>query len=288
DNRVLWVEQYERSLADLQDIETNVAQQVCTRLGLSLSPEEQKRLSRRDTADPSAYQLYLQGRYHLQQSTLEGMNQAVASFKQAIAKDPRYALAYAGLADTYGYYAGDWVPYEEALPQQKTAARKALELDDTLAEAHLAMGNVYMGQDYDWPAAEKELKRAIELKPKLDLAHDAYAQLLAFQGRFEEGMVQQKEALDFNPRSPYLIANMSYLYYLQGEYDQAIKQLDKVLEIDPDFVMAHDYRGATLLRQGKFAPALEEFRKCRQLDKVPWYVARLAAAHAIAGKQSEA
>jgi urea transport system substrate-binding protein len=286
-NRVIWVEQYDRRLGDLQDIETEIVQRVCARLGVSLSREEERRLTRRDTDDPEAHQLYLQGRYYVLQSNLGGMNKSLACFKQAIGKDPKYALAYAGLADAYGYYAGDWLPYEEALPLQKAAARKALELDDELAEAHLAMGNLYMGQDYDWPGAEKELRRAIELKPKLDLAHDAYAQFLAFLGRFDESIVQQKEALEINPFSPYLITNMSYLYYLQRQYDQALEQGRKALQIDPNYVAAHDYLGAAYLGKHQFAEALAEFRKCRQLDDVPWYLARLAAAQAFAGNQAE-
>jgi urea ABC transporter urea binding protein len=288
DNRVIWVEQYERRPADLQDVETDIAQRVCARLGLALSRDEDRRLSRRDTADPEAHQLYLQGRYHMLQSTLEGMNQSLACFKQAIARDPKYALAHAGLADTYGYYAGDWLPYADALPLQKAAARKALELDDDLAEAHLAMGNVFMGQDYDWPAADKEFQRAIALKPRLDLAHDAYAQFLAFQGRFDESLAEQKAALEIDPHSPYLIANLSYLYYLQRRYDRALEQARKALEIDPNYVAAHDYLGAAYLRQGQVAEALGEIRKSRQLDDVPWYLARLAAAQAVAGNQGEA
>jgi serine/threonine-protein kinase len=288
DNRVVWVEQYERRPADLQDIEIDIARQVCARLGLSLSRREESRLARRDTADPEAHRLYLQGRYHMLQSTLEGMKKSLACFQRAIDRDRQYALAYAGLADAYGYYAGDWLPYEEALPQQKAAARKALELDDDLAEVHLAMGNVYMGQDYDWQAAEKAFKRAIELKPRLDLAHDAYAQLLAFQGRFQESMAQQKEALEINPLSPSLLANLSYLFYVQRRYDQAIEQARKALEIDPRYVVAHDYLGAAYLEKKQFAEALGEFRKCRQLDDVPWYLARLAAAQAVAGNKGEA
>jgi urea transport system substrate-binding protein len=288
DNRVIWVEEYRRKPADLQDIETDIARHVCARLGMSLSREEERRVTHRDTADAEAYRLYLQGRYHMVQSSLEGMNKALDCFKQAIARDPKYALAYSGLADAYGYYAGDWVPYEEALPQQKTAARKALELNDDLAEAHLAMGNVYMGQDYDWPAADKEFQRAIALKPLLDLAHDAYAQCLAFQGRFEEGLAQQKLALEINPHSPYLITNLSYLYYLQRDYDQALGQARRALQIDPDYTAAHDYLGAAYLQKGQFTEALAECRKCRQLDDVPWYLARLAAAQAMAGNQAEA
>src|SRR5262249_46075274 len=215
----------------------------------------------------------LQGRYYSLLSTLEGLRKSLDCFKQAIAKDPKYALAYSGLADAYGYYAGDWMPYEEALPLQKVAARRAIDLDDDLAEAHLAMGNVYMVQDFNWPAAGKEFKRAIELKPKLDMAYDAYAQLFAFQGRFEEGMAQQKLALEINPNSPSLIADMSYLFYLQRQYDQAIEQCRKALEIDPNYVPAHDYLGAAYMGKGLFNEALGEFRKCRQLDNVPWYLA---------------
>jgi CheY-like chemotaxis protein/TolB-like protein/Flp pilus assembly protein TadD len=288
DNRVIWVQQYERLPADLQDIETDIVQRVCARLGLSLSGEREQHLARRDTADPEAHHLYLQGRYYSLLSTLEGMRKSLDCFKQAITKDPKYALAYSGLADAYGYYAGDWMPYEEALPLQKVAARRAIDLDDELAEAHLAMGNVYMVQDFNWSAAEKEFKRAIELKPKLDLAYDAYAQLLAFQGRFDEGLAQQKQALEINPNSPSLIADMSYLFYLQRQYDQAIEQCRKVLEIDPNYVPAHDYLGAAYMGKGLFNEALGEFRKCRKLDNVPWYLAHLAWGQAVAGNQAEA
>jgi serine/threonine protein kinase/CheY-like chemotaxis protein/TolB-like protein/Tfp pilus assembly protein PilF len=288
DNRIMWVEQYDRRPADLQDIETEIAERICARLGVPLSEKEERRLSRRDTSDPQAHELYLQGRYHMLQSTLEGMNKSLTSFKQAIARDPEYALAYAGLADAYGYYAGDWLPYQEALPQQRVAARKALELDDEIAEAHLAMGNLYMGQDFDWPAAEKELRRAIELKPKLDLAHDAYAQFLAFQGRFDESVAQQKEAMEINPFSPYLIANMSYLCYLQRSYDQALEYARKAMDIDPTYVPAHDYLGLAYLCRGQFTEALGQIRKCRELDDVPWYLARLGAAEAIGGNKAQA
>jgi urea ABC transporter urea binding protein len=285
---LIWAKDYERKPADLQDVETDIAQRVCERLGVVLSRAEHKRVTRRDTADAEAHRLYLQGRYHMLQSSLDGMKNALGCFKQAIVRDPKYALAYSGLADTYGYYAGDWVPYEDALPQQKAAAKKALELDDDLAEAHLAMGNVYMGQDYDWPAADKEFRRAIELKPRLDLAHDAYAQCLAFQGRFADGLAQQQQALEINPHSPYLITNLSYLYYLQRRYDQALEQARKALQIDPEYAAAHDYLGAAYLQKGQFAAALGEFRKCHQIDGVPWYVARLAAAQAVAGNHGEA
>jgi urea transport system substrate-binding protein len=288
DNQVIWVEQYERRLTDLQEVESDVTRHVCGRLGLSLSSQEERSLARRDTTEPEAHQLYLQGLYHSSQSTLEGMRKSLGYFKAAIAKDPNYALAHSGLADTYGYYAGDWLPYEEALPLQKVAARKALELDDGLAEAHLAMGNVFMGQDNDWSAAERELKRAIELKPRLDAAHDAYAQLLAFQGRFEESLAQQQEALKISPRSPALITNRSYLLYLQRRYDQAIEQARQALEIDPTYVVAHDYLGAAYLQKRQFKEALREIRRCRQLDDVPWYLARLAAAQALAGNPGEA
>jgi TolB-like protein/Tfp pilus assembly protein PilF len=288
DNRAVWVEQYERRPADLQDVEADIAQHVCARLGLSLRPEEERCLACRDTVDPEAHQLFLQGRYHMLQSTQEGMRKSLACFQEAIARDPKYALAHAGLADTYGYYAGDWLPYEEALPLQKAAARKALELGDDLAEAHLAVGNVLMGQDHDWPAAEREFRRAVALKPRLDLAHDAYAQFLAFQGRFDESMAQQREALEINPFSPYLIANLSYLFYLQRRYDQALEQGHKALALDPGYVAAHDYLGIAYLHKGQFAEALGEFRTCRRLDDVPWYVARLAAAQARAGNPVEA
>jgi urea transport system substrate-binding protein len=288
DNRVVWAEEYRRKPGDLQEVETDIARHVCSRLGVSLSQEEEQRVTRRDTADAEAYRLYLQGRYHMVQSSLEGMNKALDCFQQAIARDPKYAFAYAGLADAYGYYAGDWVPYEEALPRQKAAAKKALELDDNLAEAHLAVGNVLMGQDYDWPAADKEFQRAIELKPRLDMARDAYAQCLAFQGRFEEALAQQEQALAINPHSPYLITNLSYLYYMQRRYDLALEHARRALQIDPDYTAAHDYLGAAYLRKGEFAAALDEFRKCRRLDDVPWYLARLAAAQAVAGNTAEA
>jgi eukaryotic-like serine/threonine-protein kinase len=288
DMNVLLSGQFEGKSEDLQEKLTEIAKQICTKLRLQLSGAEEQRLARRDTTNPEAFLLYLQGRYHWGKANQESMKKAFECFNLAIEKDPAYALAYAGLADTYGLYAGPWLPYVEALPKWRAAAQKALELDPDLAEAHVAVALVLIGADYDWPAGEKEIRRAIQLKPNLALAHDLYGTFLDTQGRFEEAQAEHGRAIELDPLTPLFITNLSASYYFMRRYDLGIKQAHKALDLDPNFVVGHSSLGWCHMMSGQYPAALKAFQKCRELDDIPFYVADMALAHARAGDMTAA
>jgi serine/threonine-protein kinase len=216
------------------------------------------------------------------------MKRAFDCFHQAIDKDPAYALAYAGLADTYSFYAGPYLPYSEALPKARAAAQKAVELDDQLAEAHLAVAPLLFYADYDWPAAEKAFQRALELKPNLALAHDTYGYFLDSLGRFAEAEAEHNRAIDLEPLTPLFVCDLAWSYYYQRRYDQGIQQANRALELDPNFVYGHYVLGWAYAMTGEFAPAIAALEKCRKLDDIPMWRADLAAVHALAGNRAEA
>jgi len=288
DQSVLLSGQFEGKSADLQEKLTEIAKQICSKLRLQLTGVEEQRLTRRDTSDPEAFQLYLKGRYHWAKASQDGMKRAFDCFNQAIDKDPAYALAYAGLADTYTFYAGAYVPYPEALPKARAAARKAVELDDHLAEAHLTMAGIHFYTDYDWPAAEKAFKRAIDLKPNLAVAHDMYGVFLQSQDRIPEAQAEHRRAIDLEPLTPLFVCDLGWSYYYQRQYDLGMEQANRALEFDPNFVYGHWLVGWIAAVKGQFPAAIASLEKCRQLDDIPMWHADLAAVHAMAGIKAEA
>ena len=288
DMNVLFSGQFEGKSADLQEKLAEIAKQICAKLRLQLTGAEEQRLARRETDSPEAYLLYLKGRYHWGRANQESMKKALECFNQAIDKDPDYALAWAGLADTYGFYAGPWLPYPEALPKQRAAAQKALDLDPDLAEAHLAMALVIFLADYDWPGGEKEIRRAIQLKPNFAMAHDAYGLFLDSQGRLDEAEAEHRRAIELDPLTPLFISNFSWTYYLKRRYDLATQQALKALDLDQNFVPGHSTLGYISAMNGHYPAALKEFQKCRELDDIPWYLAMQAAVQGLAGNKTEA
>jgi len=285
----LWGEQYNRKLADILAVQEDISQEISEKLRLRLTGEEKVRLTERQIVNPEAYQLYLKGRYYWNKRTEEGFNKAIEHFNQAIEKDPNYALAHAGLADSYillGHYG--LLPSKEAYPKAREAAAKALELDDTLGEAHNALAEV-KEVDWDWPGAEREHRRAIELNPGYATAHEWYGVLLSELGRHEEALAEIKRALQIDPLS--LIINTSHgrILLFAGQNDLAIEQLHKTLEIDPTFANTHAYLGIAYLRKGAFAEAIAELQRAVTLSPgVTYYKAGLGHAYARAGKSAEA
>src|SRR5262249_47912691 len=238
-DRKLWGEHYSRKLSDLAAVQEEISQEISARLRLHLTGEEKKRLTKGSTENSAAYQLYLKGRYFWNKRTASDTQKAIEYFEQAIEKDPGYALAYAGLADSYVIPANP-LPRREANPRGKAAARRALELDDTLAEAHTSLAYASMF-DYDWPAAGKEFGRALKLNPNYPTAHQWYAEYLAAMGRPEEAIAEVKQAERLNPLSSVIVWNVGRILYFARNYDGAIEQLEKVLELDPDDERAHAY-----------------------------------------------
>ena len=241
-------------------------------------------MARTATTDSVAYQLYLQGRFQWNKRTLEGMQESIALFQQAIEKDPQYALAYAGQADAYALLADFSVlPAREVLPKLEDAAQHALQLDDTLAEAHTSLAWARF-HSWDWAAAEKEFQRAIELNPSYPTAHAWYGEYLMVLGRFDEAEREMNSALELNPVSPAINLALGYRFYYARQYGQAVDQIQKRLAVEPGFAPAHVYLGRTWQQSGKQAGSLLEFRKALELsqgdtNELAWLGQGFAAAH---------
>jgi TolB-like protein len=289
DNSHLWGEQYNRRLADLLSLQEEIAKQIAERLRLRLTGEQQKLLAKRPTGNPEAYQLYLKGRYYAGRATKEGLEKGIQYFNQAIATDPSYALAYDGLAYDY-WVADEWtLSPHDAMPKAKEAAKKALELDDTLAEAHASLAIASDVYDWDWAAAESEFKRSIELKPNYAAAHEFYGLYLVSIGRTNEGIAESERAVDLDPLSAETNAFLGWVLYFAHRYGQAIAQLRKTIDLDPNYWLAHELLGAAYEQQGQFPEAIAELQKAVELagiiaEPTAW----LAHVYAVSGKRAEA
>jgi eukaryotic-like serine/threonine-protein kinase len=270
DKRQIWGAQYNRKLSNLVSVQEEIAGDIYGRLRPKLDGEEMKRVSKRPTEDVEAYQFYLQGLFYWNKWTEADFKKAADYFTQAVQKDPRYASSYAGLADTYSLLgdAGYLAP-SEAWPKAKAAAMQALEIDDTLAEAHTSLGLVKEHYEWDWTGAEKEFKRAIELNPNSATAHLWYGDFLANTGRLEEGMRETKKAKEFDPLSLIINTTMGWQYYLSHQYVQAVEQLRKALEIDQKFAPARRMLEEVYAQMGKHKEAVDEREKILSLSGSP-------------------
>ena len=259
DNKQLWGEQYTEKVSDLMSLQRAIASQITGNLRLQLSAPEHERVTKHHTESPEAYQLFLKGRFHWNKRTGESLEKSVEYFNQAIEKDPQFALAYAGLADTWfsrGWYR--FVVPKEAYEKARAAATRALELDDRLAEAHTILAAIKSTYDWDWQGAEKEFKLAIQLNPNYATAHQRYSLFLPITGRFDEAVAEAKKAREVDPLSLSVNENVGDILYLARRYDEAIEQLRKTLELDPNFQVAHGTLAKVYDAQGQPEKALEE------------------------------
>ncbi len=290
DNRQIWGSQYNPTMADLTAIQEQISREISAKLRLQLSGAEMHRmLTARNTDDSQAYQMYLQGRYQWNKRTLDGLQQSLEYFREAIQRDPRYALAYAGQADAYALLADSNVlPAREVLPKLKSAANKALELDDALAEAHTSLAWAKF-HDWDWAGAAKEFQRAIELNASYPTAHSWYGDYLMALGRFEQALAEFNRAYQLNPLSTVANLSLGYRFYYARQYQPAIDQLQKTLAMDSSFVPAHDYLGRAYEQSGMTAPSLAEFQKALDLSGGDTNdLAALGQAYAVAHRDAEA
>jgi serine/threonine-protein kinase len=263
DGSQLWGEQYNRKISDLLGIQQNISREVSDKLRLKLSGEQKEQLAKRYTESTEAYELYLRGRYHWNKRTSEGLMRGIDYFEQAIKTDPAYALAYAGLADSYNVLSTNAVrPPKEAFPKAKEAAERALALDDTLAEAHTSLAFIKTVYEWDWQGAEKEFKRAIELNANYANAHYfyAFAHLLSM-GRVEEANTEMKRALALDPFSLIINTNLGRTYYIARQYDRAIDQYRKALEMDAAFPRAHERLQEAYEQKGMFREAIADLEQ---------------------------
>jgi DNA-binding winged helix-turn-helix (wHTH) protein/TolB-like protein/Flp pilus assembly protein TadD len=268
DGSPLWAETFDDKFTSIFRIEDSISGQVAESLMPELTGKEREAVAKRYTENNEAYHLYLKGRYYWNKSTQDTQKKSIEFFQQATEKDPGYALAFAGLSTVYASVPlNSAVPPKETFPKAKEAAARALELDDRLAEAHVAMGIVNYRFDRNWANAESHLKRAIDLNPNSPLARFFYAQLLSSLGRFEEAKIEAGRALELDPLSHLFNAIVGGFLFQARQYDQAIEQLNKALEIEPDFWITHIMLGQVYILKSRYSEAIMEFQKARQFSR---------------------
>jgi TolB-like protein/Tfp pilus assembly protein PilF len=266
DGSPMWGEKFDEHFTHIFAVQDRISEHVARALTLSLSSAEKELLTKRYTENSEAYQLYLKGRFFWNKRTVEGLKKGISYFNEAVERDPSYALAYVGLADSYSLlsdYRG--LPPNQAYPQAKKAAMQALELDEQLAEAHAALAFIKAAYDWDWPGAETEYRRAIELNPNYETAHQWYAEYLSGMGRHEEAIVEIRRAREINPISLIINSVEAWVLYYAREYDQAIAQGQKVVEMDPHFAEVYEYLKRCYDQKGMYREAISARQMRRKL-----------------------
>ncbi len=286
----LWAEIYDRKLTDIFAVESEIAKTIADTLRAKLTGSEQQVIAARPTENTEAHQLYLKGRFFWNKRTGNDLKKSLEYFQQAIAIDPNYALAYAGVADAYvflpGYTAG--AP-RDCYPKAMAAAKKALKLDDTLAEAHTTLALALWYSDFDFSQANREFQRAIELNPNYATGHQQYGNnTLSALGRFDEAIAEGKRAVELDPLSLVINADLGMNYCYARRYDEAIAQLRKTLEMDPGYYYAHVNLGQVLAGKRAFDEAISEYQKARALNDDPFVLGLLGHAYASSGNKTEA
>jgi serine/threonine-protein kinase len=286
----LWSERYDRDIEDIFSIQDDISLSIVSQLKGKLLGKERAAIAGRHTRDVEAYNSYLQGRYFWNKRTEVGFQKGLEYFRQAIERDPTYALAYAGIADCFnllGWYCV--ISSKEAFPSAKSAAERALEIDEDLSEALTSLAFATMLYDWRWEEAEREFKRAIELNPGYATGHHWYAEYLASMGRMDEAMMEAKRALEFDPLSVVMRALCGLALYFSLQYDEAVKQCKRILDMDPNFVPAHLFLGLTYTKKSMFDEAISEFQSAIALfGRSSLMLGALGHAYAASGKQEEA
>jgi serine/threonine-protein kinase len=287
DKTQMWGEQYQRPVADLLAVQREIAKEISGNLRLRLSGEAQQQMNNRSTGNAQAYELYLKGHYYMNRLTEEGVKKGLGYFQQAIDIDPRFAPAYAGVAESYAMLSSDGViPAKEAIPKAKAAALKALELDEALAEAHTSLAFIAMN-DWDWRVAEREFKRAIALNPNYVNARHWYSHYLISVGRIEESLAESKRALELDPLDVAMNFHLGWHYFYARQYDQAIAQLQETLEMDRNSTQAHYILGWAYEQKGRFDDAIAELQKSTELGGGDQR-GSIGHVYAISGRRGEA
>ena len=261
DGTHIWGKQYDRKVSDIMNLQEEIASDIAGRLESRLSVQQEQTLRKRYAKDFETYQIYLRGRYYWNRRSQADLQRGIAYFQQALERDPNNALAYAGLADSYFVRAiSGAVPTAEAMPKAKEAALKALELDDSLAEAHTSLAQISANYEWNWSKAEAEYKRAINLNPNYSTGHHYYASFLMAMGRHSEAMEELGRAQELDPLSPIIATFFGKAYFYAGQNEEAIRQYRKVLESDPSFPVARSFLIGSLEQAGRFDEAVQELR----------------------------
>jgi serine/threonine-protein kinase len=300
DGSQLWGAEYNNNRSDIFSVQEEIARKISENLRLRLSGEDQEKLAKRYTSDAQAYELYLKGRYFWNKRGEAGLRNGIKYFQEAEEKDPSYALAYSGLADSYALLSdiGAVRPADE-MPKAKAAAQKAVDIDPSLAEAYTSRAFVKLAFDWDWLGAESDFKKALELNPKYPTAHQWYASYLMQMGKFDHAKQEIEQAHQLDPLSPIISSNAGLYSYYEHNYDDAVDKYKKTLETDPDFWVARNYLGLAYVQKGMYSEAITELRALIKApldgslpeDVVAQEVeasASLGFAYGMAGKRTEA
>ncbi len=294
EDKQLWGDQYSRKMAEAASVQQEIATAISGNLRVRLTNEEKNRLAKSAATNPEAYQLYLKGRYHANQTTAAELKKSIDYFQQAIEKDPSYASPYAGMADAYSALGGGWMylPPTDSFPKAKAAAMKAVELDDMLAEAHVALGYAAFF-DWDWPSAEREFKRAIALNPNSALSHRRYAECLKTRLRFNESIAEAQRAQELDPLSPDIVSELGNVHFIAGQYDESIAQFQKALDLNPNIPVLRAMLGLAYAKKRMYPQALAEYDKISDQDKVTaagnqFVAGMLGWVYAVSGRRTAA
>jgi TolB-like protein/Flp pilus assembly protein TadD len=292
DDKQLWGEHYNRKLADIASVQQEIATAVSGNLRGGFTSEDKTRLKKPSATNSEAYQLYMKGKYHANQGTAAGLKRGIEYFQQAINQDPSYALAYSGLANAYIGLGGGLIyePPSETLPKAKVAAMKAVELDDSLAEAHASLAGAEWTYDWDWPSAEREYKRAIELNSNSAISHGYYVVSLLSRARFDESIAEGERAQELDPLLP---TELPYAYLVAHRYDEANSRYQKTLDLYPDMAYKRAELGWAYAMKGMYAQAIGEYDKIPESAKAVAAENQLVASglgwvYAVAGRRSDA
>jgi len=270
-------------------VQNEIAQEVSTSLRVKLTGADQQQLSKRYTDNVEAYQLYLKGNYEWNKHTREDLQKGIDYYNQALEKDPNYALAYFGLSASYGVLGNNYLPPSESFPTARSYAAKALAIDDTLAEGHVAMGSVKLFYDWDLAGAEQEFKRAQILDPNNAIAHQLRGDCLEINGRFDESLVERHRAQELDPLSPTQNGVPGATFYFAGQYDKALAQLEKSINLEPRYYPAYVFLGLTYAQKQMYEQAIATYEKGFKLgERNPQLLAPLGNAYALHGEREKA
>jgi len=291
-DRHLWADTYESPMGDILVLQNQVAAAIVSQIRIKLTPQDKESLAATRPINAGAFEDYLKGRYYWGKRSEDGLDKAIHYFQSATEKDPTYALAYAGLADCYGILGAaivGTIPTSEVAPKAEAAAKRAVELDPSLAETQTALATVQFNDDWNWKAAETGFRHAIQLNPSYATAHQRYSLYLIAMGRTEESLVEMNRARSLDPLSLSMNFSLGWRLYMARQYDQAISQLLNTIEMDPSYLLAHIVLGQCYEQEGKYSEAITELQKAAAMspDRPP-VLAALGHAYAAAGKRAEA
>lgn len=287
-NTHLWGEQYTRKMTDILELQEDITKHISFNLRLRLSGEEMKKLAKRYTENTEAYQLYLKGNFLIQKATPEALAKGLELLNQALKLDANFALPYIGRAYYYAIATDFYIAPREAMPEVMKDAKRALELDEELSEAHNWLGWYYLWYEFDWLRAEKEFQRSIEINPNSHLGHEYYSWLLIARQRTDEAIREARKGAELEPLSPEPQAMYALVLFFAHRFDESLIQLQKVSELDPNYPFYSMFTGFCFIQQGKFSEAVALLRRSHDLFAAPWSHARLAYAYAKSGKMGEA